>query len=118
MDMAAELSRVRSDVQGCHLIAFIDLSARMVLVYDARSKPPQERLDGLADRSQRLLTTPDVADPMPDHAMVITEDNLEIYLRGAPTTEDSLALVCSLRTDAQSAIDTGFALLKGLDHDA
>lgn len=109
MDMAAKLSDLRQTIPGCHLAAFMDLSARMVLAHDARSKPPQERLDGLADRARRLLNTPDVA---LNHAIAISEDNLEIFLCSAPASEDSLALVCGVETDVYAAIEVGLALLR------
>lgn len=112
MDMVEQLSDLRQTLPGCHLAAFIDLSARMVLAHEARSKAPQERLDGLADRAARLLTTPDVATPSPDHALAVSDHNIEIFLRAAPDADDSLALVCSNDTDAEAAVDAGFAFLR------
>lgn len=114
MDMATQLADLRRALPGCHVAAFIDLSARMVLSHDARSKAPQERLDALADRAGRLLTTPGMAVHAPDHAMAISEDNVEIFLRAAPDAEDSIALVCGLDVDADAACSAGFAVLSGI----
>lgn len=116
MDMAAQLSQLRRDIPGCHVAAFVDLDARMVLVLDARSKAPQERLDGLADRARRLLNVPGQQDL--NHAVAISSANLEVFLRGAAGSEDGLALVCGLETDLEAALDEGFRLLQGVACDA
>lgn len=118
MDIAAQLSDLRRDVSGCHIAAFVDLSAKMVMAHDARSKAPQERLDALADRAERLLNTPDVAPPTVMHALAISEHGLEIYLRDASRTDDSLALVCSPDAHVEMAIERGVSLLQGLNADA
>lgn len=118
MDMAAQLSDLRQAVPGCHVAAFVDLSAKMMMTHDARSKAPQERLDDLAERALRLLTTPGVAEPAPDHVVCVSADNLEIFLRADPASDDSLVLVCGLSTDVGTAVQTGLALLKGFTADA
>lgn len=114
MDIARQLSDLRNAIPGCHVAAFIDLSTRMVLAHDARSKAPQERMDGLADRAVSLIDTPCIGDTTPDHAIAISEDNQEIFLRAMSDRSDGLCLVCSHATDTQAATNAGLKLLRGL----
>ncbi|MEO0749291.1 MAG: hypothetical protein AAFZ10_13075 [Pseudomonadota bacterium] len=118
MDMAAKLCDLRVALPGCHVAAFVDLSAKMVMAHDARSKALQERLDDLAERALRLITMPGVAEPAPDHAICVSADNLEIFLRADPASDDSLVLVCGLRTEVTKAVETGLTLLKEFAADA
>ncbi|MEO0750347.1 MAG: hypothetical protein AAFY25_00940 [Pseudomonadota bacterium] len=113
MDMPAQLSELRRAVPGCHVAAFVDLSARMVLSHDARSKAPQERLDGLADRARQLLSAPGL--PGVDHAMAISGDSLELFLGAG---DDGLALVCGTGTDVEAALTHARAVLGGVTCDA
>ncbi len=114
MEIAAQLSDLRSAIPGCHVAAFVDLSTRMVLAHDTRSKVPQERLDGLADRAVALLDTPITGDVPPDHAIAISADNQEVFLRAVPKSSDGLCLVCGHDTDAQAATKAGLTLLRGM----
>lgn len=105
MDIASHLSDLRGRISGCHVAAFIDLSAKMVLAHDARSKLPQERLDGLADRAERLLKTPGLIDGA-DHVVAVSSDNLEIFIRAET---ESLAFVCNTSADVDQAVEHGQA---------
>lgn len=116
MDISIRLSDLRRTIPGCHVAAFIDLSARMVLVHDARSKAPQERMDGLADRAVSLLDTPGIDQATPNYAMAVSEDNLEIFLRAMSESDDGLCLVCGLDTDPQTAAQAGLSMLRGIAH--
>ncbi|MEO0371051.1 MAG: hypothetical protein AAF231_06310 [Pseudomonadota bacterium] len=114
MDITAQLSQLRSTIPGCHVAAFIDLSARMVLAQDARGKAPQERMDGLADRAVSLLDTPGIGADTPDHAIALSADNQEVFLRSSEDSSYGLCLVCGLATNTQSAVKAGLTMLRGL----
>ncbi|MEM7731936.1 MAG: hypothetical protein AAF280_04035 [Pseudomonadota bacterium] len=114
MDVTRQLCDLRRAISGCHVAALIDLSARMVLACDARSKAPQERMDGLADRAVSLLDAPGIGDTAPDYAIAMSEDNQEIFLRTPTDSSDGLCLVCGHQTDARAAADAGLQLLRGL----
>mgnify|MGYP001799989803 CR=1 FL=1 len=116
MDITEPLAMLRRDIPGCHVAAFLDLSARMTLAHDARSKAPQERLDGLADRAQRLLSVPGLS--VPDHAVALSPENFELFLRTNENSDDGLALVCGVDTDLDAALTQARAMLTGLNSHA
>lgn len=112
MTMAEKLCDLRKMIPGCHVAAYIDLSSKIVLLHDARSKTPQERLDGLADRAARLLGTPGVLQSPLTQTAALSADNVEVFLRIDPSSADSLALVCNVETDVEDAAQQGLGLLK------
>lgn len=50
-----ELDALRQSLDGCRLVAFADLSARMVLRVSAEAAPPREEIDALCDLAARCL---------------------------------------------------------------
>ena len=113
MNIYRHLSELRKAIPDCHLAAFIDLNANMVMAHEARSKPPQERLDGLADQAERLLKAPGMDGPI-DHVLIVSGENLEVFGKGAA---DGVAMVCGLDTSVEKAVQHGKTWLEQLQHE-
>lgn len=55
MQVEKKLEKIREDVSGIDLLAYIDLSSQIVLACDADQKPAQERLNGLAETANDIF---------------------------------------------------------------
>jgi hypothetical protein len=120
MNMVEKLASLRAGIPGCHVATFIDLGSKMVMAVDARSKQPQERLDTMADRADRLFASPRVimtgmSEHPPDKIVTVTQLNVEAFLRVDGTSEDALGLVCDHSVDIEKAVQLGRALLADME---
>lgn len=91
------MDRLREEMEGCQLVAFADLSARMVLRVSAARKPPQERIDRLAELAAAVLDSAALqavfAGDSPYSAQAIGEDGYTVVVRSlAEPTEALIAL--------------------------
>ena len=55
-----ELDELRNGLAGCRLVAYADLSARMVLRVSAEAPPRREEIDALCDLAAQCLDGPDL----------------------------------------------------------
>ena len=117
MTVSEALDTLRSEVPGCTLAAFADLSSRLVLSSSAASKPMQDELDKLSSAAAEALdgaladgTTSiwqkDGAEK-PDTAMLITGQEARVFLRSPDNAAEALACVCAPDSDIAAVINSG-----------
>ena len=122
MTVSEALDTLRSEVSGCTLAAFADLSSRLVLSSSAASKPMQDELDKLSSAAAEALdgaladgTTSiwqkDGAEK-PDTAMLITGQEARVFLRSPENAAEALACVCAPDSDIAAVINSGREALK------
>ena len=122
MTVSEALDTLRSEVSGCTLAAFADLSSRLVLSSSAASKPMQDELDKLSSAAAEALdgaladgTTSiwqkDGAEK-PDTAMLITGQEARVFLRSPENAAEALACVCAPDSDIAAVLHSGREALK------
>lgn len=99
ISIADDLDALRSDVEGCLLVAFIDVSARMVLRVSADPKPRQEEIDALSDLASLCLESTGLpaffdGDP-PYSASIEGENETKHFVRSLVDPADALIIVAS-----------------------
>ncbi|MCA0869800.1 hypothetical protein LCL97_03085 [Seohaeicola saemankumensis] len=114
MSISAHLDGLRSAVPGCSLVAFGDLDARLVLRASSDRPRPQEQLDELCMQAASLLSNTAGETVMqrvfgetgeiPIEAVVLTPDDVRVYVRSAAEQSDVLCCLCDSAMDAEGAI--------------
>jgi hypothetical protein len=103
MAPSAKIRSLRRSTPGCRLIAYVDLSARLVLYADSDEPVPQESLDALCLRGTRLLGGP-VADAAmqalaaaspPREALLFRNGAIEAFVRASGGGDEALCCVLS-----------------------
>lgn len=125
--LTTAFSQLQSDLASCDLVAYCDLSTRLVLRHAARGFVPQEQLDRLGDHAARSFATLNAAraalpgtgpaeDPAEDKApctiLVLEPDgSLLAFARPCPTAEEALLCraargteLASLRRSTETAV--------------
>jgi len=102
MAIAAEINKLREKFDGCALVAFADISSKMVLLKSSVKKIPQENLDYLCAEAAAMFNG--AAAQLNKHAAPITAivadgDKSNIYLRNKAESDDVLCCVCGPDVD-------------------
>ncbi|QMU58333.1 MAG: hypothetical protein GKR98_09080 [Boseongicola sp.] len=105
MDVTEILNEMRIEASGCDLVAFADLSSRMMLCVSPAGQRPQEELDVLTEVAAASLSGPlaESAAPLldaraPVEAIALTSIDARIFLK--PDADASEALICICAPDA------------------
>lgn len=117
MTVSEALDTLRSEVSGCTLAAFADLSSRLVLSSSAASKPMQDELDKLSTAAAEALDGA-LADgtasvwnedgtEKPDTAMMITGQEARVFLRSPDNVAEALVCVCAPDSDIAAVLTSG-----------
>jgi hypothetical protein len=82
-----------------HVVAFADLSSRMILASQGRDDVTQEHLDRLCQQARvsfddPLFSLSVEAFGEPHGAMVVGQDNLRVFLRSESEPADALCAIC------------------------
>jgi hypothetical protein len=121
MAPSKRIQALRKSISGCRSLAYVDLSARIVLCSESDlPAPPQEALDALCLRAARLLAGPIAAaagqalalDAPPGEAIAFHNGRIEIFLRAPATPEEALCCVLDAAADPEPAL---VALRAGID---
>lgn len=118
MTVTDALDAMRSELQGCTLVAFTDLSSNLVLCASSAARPAQEELDGLARAAQAALDgtlaegaaqvwQAKSAQAKADTAMLLSESEARIFLRAPGESVEALVCVCAPDADLQAVLDCG-----------
>ena len=92
------LDQLRESTPGCQMVAFADLSAKMILVTDSGTNQPREVLDALCNEAQTLLgaSGKTALGQSPSNAAVwATQASLRVFLRAPGEPNDVLCCVCA-----------------------
>ncbi len=122
MTVSEALDAMRSDLPGCSLVAYADLSSLLVLSTSSVVKPMQEQLDALSQAAQIALdgTLADGAASVWDDeaagepaqtALLLTESEARVILRAGGTSAEALVCVCTPDSDLAAVIARGQAAL-------
>ncbi|MFT7592756.1 MAG: hypothetical protein ACI8R4_000063 [Paracoccaceae bacterium] len=121
MTVAGKLEDLRAGLPGCSLAAFGDLKSKITFCISADAKPPQEKLDAICVTAAAFLDGPLTrrtntvlgggrSTPL-NEAVVLTPDDVQIFVRSHSDAADVLCCVCSGDTDFQAAVQQARATL-------
>jgi hypothetical protein len=120
MDVTEALDGLRAEVEGCELVAYADLSSRMVLSVSAATKYAQEDMDVLSQSAVALLdgALAEGAQPLigeddqsADLAMTLSVEATRIFLRAPGDLTEALICVCAPSSDLSNIVNRGRATL-------
>lgn len=110
-----ELDALRDKFEGCHTLAFADLSTHMILVTDSSSNLRREALDSLCSEAELLLGAkgaPALGNQRAGVATVAGPSVTRLFVRASDNPNDVLCCICgptvdvaSFVTDARSCVD-------------
>lgn len=113
MAPSTRIQTLRRSTPGCRSLAYVDLSARLVLFSDSDlPAPPQEALDALCLRAARLLSGPIAAaagqalalDAPPGEALALQGGRIELFLRAPDAPDEALCCVLDGTADPEDAL--------------
>ncbi len=114
MSVLDELDKLRATLPGCTLVAFGDLTARIVLCASAEAKRPQEELDALCMAASQTLDGPFAAmtsgllgSERLSEAVSVHPGEIQIFLRSELDDSDALFCCFADQTDIGDMITTG-----------
>ena len=103
-----ELDTLLAASVGCQAIAFADLSTRMILVTDTRSKLPRETLDALCVQAATVLGAHGKiglgANPS-RLALLAEKTSVHLFLRASDEQDDVLCCVCAPDVNVDKLVD-------------
>ncbi|WP_412553724.1 hypothetical protein [Shimia sp. MIT1388] len=120
MTVADCLEALRSDIPGCQVAAFGDVTARLILKASHDAAVPREKLDSLCAEAARCFAmTEGLGDPKAatQDSIVLTTRDMRVYVR-AQGRADFLCLLCALDSDPDAVVPKGIAALTQLAGDA
>ncbi|SIO40643.1 hypothetical protein SAMN05444722_1938 [Rhodovulum sp. ES.010] len=112
MAATQRLQTLRKSIPGCRTLAYVDLSARLVLRADAAPAAPQEVLDALCLRAARVLVGPAAAaadavlGAPPTEAIAWGAGAIELYLRAPDAPDEALCAILDAAADPDPAMAT------------
>ncbi len=98
-----ELDALRDRFEGCHTLAFADLSTQMILVTDSASNLPREALDALCADAALMLSAngkPVIGAHPSTAAAMATKNALRFFVRADQEPNDVLCCICEPTVDA------------------
>lgn len=104
MGVSESLAAVVKTFPEAQLVAFADLSSRMILASSGTLSMTQEHLDRLCDQARTSFDDPLFALSVeafgePHGAIVIGSDNLRLFLRSEAEPADAMCCVCDHSID-------------------
>jgi hypothetical protein len=104
MSVAESLGAVITAYPQARVVAFADLSSRMILASQGRDDVTQEHLDRLCQQARASFDDPMFALSVeafgePHGAMVVGPDNLRVFLRSETEPADALCCICDHSID-------------------
>lgn len=122
MSVTEALDAMRSELSGCSLVAYTDLSSGLVLSTSAISQPGQEELDklsgaaklslagALAEGASAVWAATDPTAPA-ETAMLLTDAEARVFIRSPGEAPEALICICAPNSDLNALVDCGRATL-------
>lgn len=112
MDITTELDQMRADIPGCALVAFTDLTSKLVLSTSAPTNPAQEEMNALSSAAQLALDGAIAEgasavwgqEPAAEVAMLLTGADARVFLRSPGKAGEALICVCSPDANLEGAV--------------
>ena len=117
MTFADRIHNLRNDIPRCRLAAFGDVQTHLILRASHEPGVRREFLDRLCHEAAACFDLTGVVEQDEsgaEEAIVLTADDVRIYLRAPGNDTDFLCLVCDLESDTQETIDIGHRALGSL----
>lgn len=121
MNVTAELDAMRSELSGCSLVAFTDLSSQLVLCASAASKPVQEELNALSEAANLALDGAFAEGAAPlwseggeapaETAVLLTGAEVRVFLRSPGKPNEALVCVCAPDAELDTVVDSARSTL-------
>lgn len=118
MDVSEALAALRTDLPGCSMTAYADLTTGVVLSSSAAVPPAREQLDDLAataaltlDGSLAESAKPATGESPAGAAIAMTSNDLRLFLRSEANPAEALICVLAAGSDAESALTRSRAAL-------
>ena len=122
MSVTEALDAMRSELSGCSLVAYTDLSSALVLSTSAIGQPGQEELDKLSGAAQLALTgilaegassvwTANDPKAEAETAMLLTDTEARVFIRSPGDAPEALVCICAPDSDLNAVVDCGRATL-------
>ena len=93
-----ELDALKNGDAACEMIAFADLSTKMILVTDSAASRPREVLDALCHEAATLLggrNAPILGTKPVNSAIWATQSSVRVFLRAPGEPNDVLCCICA-----------------------
>ncbi|MDJ0640828.1 MAG: hypothetical protein QNJ20_18575 [Paracoccaceae bacterium] len=119
MDITAELDEMRKAIRGCSLVAFTDLTSKLVLSTSAAAAPMQEEMNALSEAAGLALDGAFAEGAAPvwggeepaELAILMTGEDARLFLRSQANPAEALVCVCGATTDLSEAAEAARATL-------
>ena len=104
MGVIENLGTVVKAYPQARVVAFADLSSRMILASQGRADVTQELLDGLCQQARSSFDDPLFSLTVeafgePNSAIVLAEDSLRVFLRSETEPADAICCICDHSID-------------------
>lgn len=120
MSVSDALDAMRAEIPGCTLVAFADLSSKIVLTYSSATNPAREKLDALS-AAAHLVLDGDVAqgaapmlgeeDEAATTAMLLSPSEARVFMRSPGENPEALICVCAPDCNLDVVVDCARATL-------
>ena len=121
MSVSDALDALRAEIPGCSLVAFADLSSKIVLTSSSATNPAREMLDALSVAAHLVLDG-DVAasaasifgneDAAAETAMLLSPSEARIFMRSPGENPEALICVCAPDCNLDVVVDCARTTLK------
>lgn len=114
MSVSDALDTLRSEIPGCSLVAFADLSSKIVLTASSATQPAREDLDALSAAAHLALdgSIADGAAPvlggetaLAETAMLLSASEARVFMRSPGENPEALICVCAPDCNLEMVVD-------------
>lgn len=118
MSVSEALDELRAEIPGCSLVAFADLSSKIVLTASAATNPAREELDALSVAANVALdgaiaqgAAPVLGEESAASAMLLSASEARVFLRSPGENPEALICVCAPDCNLEVVMDCARATL-------
>ena len=112
MSVSDALDELRAEIPGCSLVAFADLSSKIVLTASAATNPAREELDALSMAAHLALdgalaqgAAPVLGGESSGTAMLLSASEARVFMRSPGENPEALICVCAPDCNLEVVVD-------------